>query len=452
MDSPPNHECEQALDIDDFDLRLTPVVHPSNNPHILPKTATTTQTVFLSQNHQVDNYVVNPIRIIPGPASIVKTAKLHKIADTREGVEESLMSTQEYIRKVIEDIMTGCFGDVKKFLKNGKLAKVVAIIKSFTPNALGDLTAMDSQIISLKEELQDMLKKYNELREENASKNHLSDDTPMCERHEANYIQSEGYQNQNSYDSYSRQSDYDPNDSEKSLTELNNDVRNDLKDFKRCVRSMRTVHWKLYDSDDRKTTGVLPNKKSKTVNQEPQSKTDFEKSITKFLDGQRVTNMTDPPPPQAHTEQVNAVFTGSGRSDDSSKTQKDPPPPIIVDNKIEEYKPIKTSKRDYQVVKTNEYLFREYIPKIPYPQRLNVDHSYLNRIVKMCTYGLCRLFWDIGIGIKLYEWADNLVAPEIVLDHHLLDLGEHSLLVLRSLKYPKSKKNMLDEEEVLCQP
>ncbi|GJT94066.1 hypothetical protein Tco_1082911 [Tanacetum coccineum] len=42
------------------------------------------------------------------------------------------------------------------------------------------------------------------------------------------------------------------------------------------------------------------------------------------------TNRTEPPPPtQAHTEQVNAVFTRSGKSDDSSKTQKDPPPPII---------------------------------------------------------------------------------------------------------------------------
>nr|GEV62233.1 transposase, MuDR, MULE transposase domain protein [Tanacetum cinerariifolium] len=73
------------------------------------------------------------------------------------------MSTQEYIRKVIEDvgedddftraprlsvldyvnvdgeIMTGCFGDVKKFLKNGKLEKVVAVIKSCTQNALDDL-------------------------------------------------------------------------------------------------------------------------------------------------------------------------------------------------------------------------------------------------------------------------------------------------------------------------
>ncbi|GKA53270.1 hypothetical protein Tco_0746585 [Tanacetum coccineum] len=120
--------------------------------------------MFLSQKYQVDNYVVKPIRIIPGPAGIVQTAKLHKIADTREGGEESVMSTQEYIRKVIEDvgedddftralwlsvveyvnvdggIVTGCFGDVKKFLKNGKLEKVIAVIKSCTSNALGDLT------------------------------------------------------------------------------------------------------------------------------------------------------------------------------------------------------------------------------------------------------------------------------------------------------------------------
>ncbi|GJU33160.1 hypothetical protein Tco_1176749 [Tanacetum coccineum] len=286
---------------------------------------------------------------------------------------------------------------------------------------------MDSQIISLNKELQDIRNKYNELREGNASKNHLNDDTPMCERHEANYIKSEGHQNRNSYDSFSHQSLHDPNDSEKSLIELNNDVKNDLEDFKRCIHSMRTVHWKLYDSDDRKTIGVLPNKKSKTVNQEPQSKTDFEKLMTKFLDDQRVsymfvknnvknmilkmkqneknfqtkiknierkidewsksqnisskqTDRTDPPPPQVHTEHVNVVFTRSGKSDYSPKTQKDSPHPIIV--KIEKDKPIKTSKRDYHVVKTKEYPFREYIPKIPYPQALRVDHSHLNRIIK----------------------------------------------------------------------
>nr|GEW85195.1 hypothetical protein [Tanacetum cinerariifolium] len=60
--------------------------------------------------------------------------KIRKLVDTREGGEESVMSTQEYIRKVIEDV------DVNKCLKNGKLEKVVAVIKSCTPNELGDLT------------------------------------------------------------------------------------------------------------------------------------------------------------------------------------------------------------------------------------------------------------------------------------------------------------------------
>ncbi|GJR68779.1 hypothetical protein Tco_0014844 [Tanacetum coccineum] len=213
----------------------------------------------------------------------------------------------------------------------------------------------------------------------------MNDDTPMCECHEVNYIQYEEYQNRNSHDSYSHQSYHDPND-----------VKNDLEDFKRCIRNMRTVHDKLFDRDDGKTTGILPNKEFKTVNQEPQSKTDPEKLMTKFLDVQRVTNewsksqnvsleqteRTGPPPPQAQIEQVNAVFTGSGRSDDSPKTQKDPPPPIIVDNKTEKDKPIKTSKKGYHVVNINEYLYREYISKIPYPQAFRVDHFHLNRIIK----------------------------------------------------------------------
>ncbi|GKD35202.1 reverse transcriptase domain-containing protein [Tanacetum coccineum] len=268
---------------------------------------------------------------------------------------------------------------------------------------------MDSQIIRLNEELQDIRNKYNELKEGNASKNRMKDDTSMCERHEVNSIQSEDYQNQDSNDSYFRQSYHDRNDSEKSLTELNNDMRNDLEDFKRRIRSMRTVHDKLFDRDD-------------------QYKIYLEKSITKFLEGQRVTNMffknnvndmilkmkqnkknfqtkiknmerridewsksqnvsskqanwtEPPPPPQAHTEHVNAVFTGSEKSDDPLKTQKDLPPPIIVNNKTKKDKPIKTLKKGYHVVKTNEYPFCEYIPKIPYPKCLRVDHSHLNRI------------------------------------------------------------------------
>ncbi|GJW68706.1 hypothetical protein Tco_0123130 [Tanacetum coccineum] len=98
---------------------------------------------------------------------------------------------------------------------------------------------MDSQIISLNEELLDMREKYHDLKDNHTSKN---DDTPMCERHEVNFIQSEGYLNRNSHDSYFHQSHHDLVDSEKSLTELNNDVKNDLEDFKSCIRSMRTVH------------------------------------------------------------------------------------------------------------------------------------------------------------------------------------------------------------------
>ncbi|GJT02480.1 hypothetical protein Tco_0823649 [Tanacetum coccineum] len=253
----------------------------------------------------------------------------------------------------------------------------------------------------------------------------MNDDTPMCERHEVNSIQSEGSQNRVPHDLFSHQSHHDPDDSEKLLTELVNDVKNDLEDFKRCIRSMRTVHYKLFARDNGKTSRDLPNKKSKPINQEPQSKTDFEKFMTKFLDSQRVSNMfvknnvndmilkkkqnennfqtksinrerkideskksqnvcsqtdrTDPPPPQAHTKQVNAEFTKSGKSDDSPKIQKDPPPPIIVNNKTEKDKPIKTSKKGYHMVKTNEYPFREYIP---YPQAFKVDHSHVNRVVK----------------------------------------------------------------------
>ncbi|GKD18967.1 hypothetical protein Tco_1208125 [Tanacetum coccineum] len=110
----------------------------------------------------------------------------------------------------------------------------------------------------------------------------------------------------------------------------------------------------------------------------------MERKIDEWEKSQNVsskhTDRTDPPHPQAHTEQVNAVFIGSGKSDDSSRIQKDPPPPIIVNNEIDN--PIKASKKGYYVVETKEYPFREYIPKIRYPQRLMVDHSHLSRIMK----------------------------------------------------------------------
>lgn len=59
----------------------------------------------------------------------------------------------------------------------------------------------------------------------------------------------------------------------------------------------------------------------------------------------------DPPPTQTHTEQVNAVFTGSGNSCDPPRNHK------ALSSRIERDKPFKTSKRDCHVVKTNEYPF-----------------------------------------------------------------------------------------------
>ncbi|GJX24468.1 zf-CCHC domain-containing protein [Tanacetum coccineum] len=89
----------------------------------------------------------------------------------------------------------------------------------------------------------------------------------------------------------------------------------------------------------------------------------MERKIDEWSKAQNVSlkqdDRTDPPPPQAQTEHMNVVFTGSEKSNDSPKIQKDPPPPIIVNNKIEKYQPIKTSKKGYHVVKTNEYPFRE---------------------------------------------------------------------------------------------
>ncbi|GKD07129.1 hypothetical protein Tco_1186814, partial [Tanacetum coccineum] len=73
------------------------------------------------------------------------------------------MSTQEYMQKVVEDVgedadfnsgawvsatnyvnafggtIIGCLGDIDNLLKKGKLEQVVAIVKSCSLNALGDL-------------------------------------------------------------------------------------------------------------------------------------------------------------------------------------------------------------------------------------------------------------------------------------------------------------------------
>nr|GEY87327.1 hypothetical protein [Tanacetum cinerariifolium] len=142
-----NDPWEFSLDIDDSDLRLTPVLHSSSSTSVEPSSLT-----------------LNPVRIILGLTGIVQQAKLLKENVFILNSEGALMSTQEYMQKVVEDVgededfnsrawvnatnyvivnggtVTGCLGDIDNFLKNGKLEQVVGIVKSCSPNVIGDLT------------------------------------------------------------------------------------------------------------------------------------------------------------------------------------------------------------------------------------------------------------------------------------------------------------------------
>nr|GEW00189.1 hypothetical protein [Tanacetum cinerariifolium] len=126
MSSDPNYHWEDLLDIIDSDFSLTPVLRLCN------RYVRETITITLTQNAhgivQVWEVEKKPVRIIPGPAGIVQLAKIRKQSDIHEGVDESVLLTQD-----------GCLRDIKTFLRNGKLEQVVAIIKSFSLNALGDL-------------------------------------------------------------------------------------------------------------------------------------------------------------------------------------------------------------------------------------------------------------------------------------------------------------------------
>nr|GFB46041.1 hypothetical protein [Tanacetum cinerariifolium] len=81
-----NDPWELSLDIDDFDLHLTPVLRSSISIRAEPSLSTS-----------------NSVRIIPGPAGIVQAAKLLKYRDILLGLDGAVMSTQEYLKKVVEN-------------------------------------------------------------------------------------------------------------------------------------------------------------------------------------------------------------------------------------------------------------------------------------------------------------------------------------------------------------
>ncbi|GJU43530.1 zf-CCHC domain-containing protein [Tanacetum coccineum] len=170
-----NDPWEFGLDIDDSDLHLTPVLRSSSSTRVEPSLLTPNPVriipgpagiVQLSSSTRVEPSPAtsNPIRIIPGPACIVQQAKLLKENVFILDLDGALMSTQEYMQKVVEDVgededfksgawvsaidyvnvnggtVSGCLGDIKNFLKKGKLDQVIAIVNSCSPNVLGDLT------------------------------------------------------------------------------------------------------------------------------------------------------------------------------------------------------------------------------------------------------------------------------------------------------------------------
>ncbi|GJR89228.1 GPCR kinase [Tanacetum coccineum] len=93
MDSDPNIQDDQwelSLDIDDSDLRLTPKM-------------------------------------------------VEDVGEDEDFKSGSWVSATDYV-DTNGGIVSGCLGDIKKFLNNGNLDQVVAIVKSCSLNEIGDLT------------------------------------------------------------------------------------------------------------------------------------------------------------------------------------------------------------------------------------------------------------------------------------------------------------------------
>ncbi|GKE18987.1 hypothetical protein Tco_1426564 [Tanacetum coccineum] len=184
MDSNFNNENDPwkfGLDIDDSDLHLTPVMRSYSSTRVESSPLTPNLVwiilgpagiVQLSSSTRVEPSpsTPNPVRIILGPAGIVQQAKLLKEKVFILNSDGALMSTQEYMQKVIEDVgedddfksgvwisatnyvtaiggtITRCLGDINNFLKKGKLNQVVAIVKSCSPNVISDLAERNNRI------------------------------------------------------------------------------------------------------------------------------------------------------------------------------------------------------------------------------------------------------------------------------------------------------------------
>ncbi|GKB61683.1 hypothetical protein Tco_0917869 [Tanacetum coccineum] len=148
-----NDPWEYSLDIDDSDLNLTHVLRSSSSARVEPSPYTPNPvriipgpagTVQLSSStcYEPSSSTPNPVRIIPGPAGLVQRAKQLKENVFILDPDGALMSTQEYMQKVVEDVgedsdfnsgawisatnyvlstggtVTRCLGDIDNFLRS----------------------------------------------------------------------------------------------------------------------------------------------------------------------------------------------------------------------------------------------------------------------------------------------------------------------------------------------
>ncbi|KAM7471080.1 hypothetical protein LguiA_009263 [Lonicera macranthoides] len=173
-----NNSPWEALDVDDSDLpsllrpckrRLPqttvnspPILTPSSSPCPSP-----TQALASSHSQHPNSSPPPTFRLIPGPAGAIQAAMLRKAHEHRDlPPDESPVPTQEYIRRAVEDaeedddfrhnpwlsavdfliadgwmdglIPSTPLNAVMECLNMGKVGKVVAVIKSCTPNGFGD--------------------------------------------------------------------------------------------------------------------------------------------------------------------------------------------------------------------------------------------------------------------------------------------------------------------------
>nr|GEW50923.1 hypothetical protein [Tanacetum cinerariifolium] len=137
-----NDPWEYSLDIDDSDLHLTPVLRSSSSAHVEPSPYTPNPVTIIPGHAgvvQLSNSICvepsfstpNPVKIIPGHA-VVKD--VGEDADFNSG---ACVSVTNYVN-AFGGTITGCLRDIDNFLKKEKLEQVVAIVKSCSPNALGD--------------------------------------------------------------------------------------------------------------------------------------------------------------------------------------------------------------------------------------------------------------------------------------------------------------------------